>query len=368
MSNTAKFSIGLVLDMLTYARPMGSAAESVFCEKFLAPLPGAYRDTFGNWHVTIGKAPILWSAHTDTVHHTGGRQTIDYNADTGLVKLSKRSKVLASCLGADDTAGCAMLVCMIRAGIEGRYVFHYGEEKGSHGSTSLAQNHEEWLGECSAAIAFDRKGYTDVITHQFGRCCSDTFAASLAALLGMNYAPSDQGVFTDTSNYTEAIGECTNLSVGYFKAHSDRENLDLAHLSKLFDAVCCADFSKLVYERKPGEIDPDDYARWSNYAGFDWTHYYAHGGSSFDTTTRKTITHGHIVDMSTWRSGGNMKAIEACIACDCPFNPMQSTATDWRNFCTQGCENAWNASYLDRSYARAQAEIQRALRDAKEKK
>src|ERR1019366_6093943 len=83
--------LGTLLDMLTYCRPAGSGAESAFIARFVATLPGAVVDPFGNWHVIIGTSPILWSCHTDTVHDTSGRQTVHVAAD-GVVGLSRRSR------------------------------------------------------------------------------------------------------------------------------------------------------------------------------------------------------------------------------------------------------------------------------------
>ncbi len=252
-----------LLDMLTYCRPAGSSADNAFREAFIKPTPGAYVDRFDNYHVTIGDAPrVLFSCHTDTVHRQSGRQTVHYDPTTGVITLSKRSRKHSNCLGADDTAGCFVMLELIAAGIPGRYVFHYGEECGADGSRSLALHHESWLQETPIAIAFDRRGRHDVITHQSaGRCCSDAFAQSLANQLtdrGLPYAPSDHGIFTDTANYTDAIGECTNLSVGYADEHRSSESLSVPHVFALIDALLTVDYGALVVQRKPGEWDDDD--------------------------------------------------------------------------------------------------------------
>ena len=73
-----------------------------------------------------------------------------------------------NCLGADDTAGVWLALELIRRQIAGRYVFHFGEERGGIGSGMLAHRHPDWLAECQMAIALDRAGYDEVITHQGG--------------------------------------------------------------------------------------------------------------------------------------------------------------------------------------------------------
>jgi hypothetical protein len=64
-------------------------------------------------------------------------------------------------------------------------------------------------------------------------------------------------VFTDTANYTRLIGECTNLSVGYFRQHGPTEHTSLAFAYRLRNALVAGDWTKLDFERKPGEKDPD---------------------------------------------------------------------------------------------------------------
>jgi hypothetical protein len=76
-------------------------------------------------------------------------------------------------------------------------------------------------------------------------------------LLGGAFKPCDSGVFTDTANYVDVIGECTNLSVGYFRQHGPMEHTNLSFAASLRDALVSADWAKLVFERKPGEEDPD---------------------------------------------------------------------------------------------------------------
>lgn len=232
-------SLSIFRDMISYCRPHGSTSELEFITRFIATLPGAYTDEYGNWHVcTDPNSTTLWSAHTDTVHRKPGRQTlhIDYKAMT--LQLSKRSRRTSNCLGADDTTGCYLLREMILANVPGYYIFHYGEECGGIGSRALASHYAEWLKRFACAIALDRCGTQDIITHQgVGRTASDPFALSLAYALGMDYKPCSSGIYTDTAEYEEIIPECSNVSIGYSHAHSNREVQDLLHLDRLRTAL-----------------------------------------------------------------------------------------------------------------------------------
>lgn len=254
--------IQTLADMHTYCRPAGSATEREFCARYIAPLPGAYQDTFGNWHVQVGDAPVLWSAHTDTVHWNDGRQRVAIDKN-GRLRLHRKERRKRACLGCDDTVGVFILIEMVKVGIPGRYVFHYGEEVGCIGSSALALRHADWLQSFDMAIAFDRGGTRDVITHQLGqRAASDAFGAALAAQLnadpacGLSFVLSDRGVYTDTNEYAELIPECTNLSVGYEHAHSSAECVDINHVLCLLAALCGIDTAQLPIERDPSVIEP----------------------------------------------------------------------------------------------------------------
>jgi hypothetical protein len=247
-----------LLEMLTYKRPGGSKTERAFIERYIAPL-GATPDRYGNYWLSVGPNPtLLFSSHTDTVHHDEGFQKVlvdgDGIATAEIYPNGVRGKKLTNCLGADCTTGVWLMMEMIRAGVEGVYVFHREEESGGNGSLHVAKHEPERLEGIRAAIAFDRKGYGSIITHQmYGRCCSEAFAETLSDAIGLDMISDDGGTFTDTANYTHLIGECTNISVGYFGQHGPAEAQDLNFALQLRDALICADFSNLLFEREPSE-------------------------------------------------------------------------------------------------------------------
>jgi hypothetical protein len=283
-------------DMLTYRRVSGSRTEGKFIRRYIQPL-GAKPDTFGNYILRVGDSPILFSSHTDSVHKTAGRQRLLYKDGILTVKHSKPVKApkaktvtytykdttgktvtrsyqsFAStnnqCLGADDAVGCWMMCEMVKAGVPGLYVWHRQEESGGVGSSYIADNHRSLLTGIKAAIAFDRRGTTDVITHQAGgRCASNVFAQSLASQLPGAFSPSSHGIFTDTANYTDIIGECTNISVGYEDEHTSRESLDLGHALRVRNAMVEFDAGRLEFQRIPGSGKHDygdDDCRWGMY-------------------------------------------------------------------------------------------------------
>jgi hypothetical protein len=250
-----------LLAMLAMRRPAWSKTERNFIYRYLRPL-GLQEDELGNLYKRIGDAPVLWSSHTDTVHTHGGTQLL--RLSNGIISQSDKS---SNCLGADCTAGVWLMMQMIRANRPGLYVFHRAEEVGGKGSEFIAKNRPDILEGIKYAIAFDRRGHGSIITHQWGgRCCSEAFSVSLSKALGMSHDSDSGGSFTDTANYIDLIGECSNLSVGYMNEHTKRETLDFDYLDTLRAALLKLDASTLVQERQPGDIDPadweDDVTRW----------------------------------------------------------------------------------------------------------
>lgn len=246
-----------LIEILTWCRGAGTASESQFVRERIASIDGMTADGYGNYHLTIGDKPkIMWSCHTDTVTRKVGRQNVKwYNG--GILALHNPQN--GQCLGADDGAGLWIMLELIKAGKEGHYVFHREEEIGGQGSLWLSRdgNWAKFLpSSIQATIAMDRCGTEDIITHQmYQRTASDAFAESLAAQLPTGMRADDSGVFTDTANYVDIIGECTNLAVGYERNHGPNEILDTIHLQKLRDALVVLDPEKLTYSRNPGEYE-----------------------------------------------------------------------------------------------------------------
>lgn len=295
-----KTGLALLLEMLTYKRPAGSITEQLFIDRFIVPT-GATPDDFGNYWLEVGDSNVLFSSHTDTVHHSDGFQTVMIGdgiisveakrvprprtekekavalkkfEETGVMPASP-TELTTNCLGADCTTGVWLMIEMIRAGVPGRYVFHREEEIGGNGSQWVARN-SYMLAGIDYAIALDRKGYRSVITEQMtGPCCSQDFVDSLAAIMPiMEWEADATGTFTDTAHYIDFIPECTNLSVGYFNQHGPTETQDADFAVLLLDQLIQADWSKLkVGERHRSPAPWDDWSpSKTSMVDFIWEH------------------------------------------------------------------------------------------------
>lgn len=248
---------------LSVKRPHGGKGVTMFEQWLYDHIPAEFDKFFdgcGNLHVDARKAPehrTLFVAHIDTVHRADGANKIR--------KAHNMWYADGDPLGADDGAGCAMLMHLLCSGVPGYYIFTQGEECGGIGAKFVADNSVDLLKQFDRAIAFDRRGIDSVITHQgWGRCSSDTFADALATALNASndslmYLPDDTGVYTDTAEFTEVIPECTNISVGYYSEHTANERLDIAHYIALSQAVLAIDWDSLPTERDPSAPDPVGY-------------------------------------------------------------------------------------------------------------
>lgn len=252
---------------LSMKRPGGSVGERMFTDWLHTNLPrlphiAVSYDAVGNLHVDARQdllSRTLFVAHMDTVHR-----------ETGPNKIRKTQGMWyadGAPLGADDGAGCALLMHLLHAQVPGYYIFTVSEEKGGIGAKYLADHSKELLAQFDRAIAFDRRGIDSVITHQgWGRCCSDDFAAGLAAALCADdvlmYLGDDTGVYTDTAEFVDIIPECTNVSCGYFDEHSDRETLDLHHFKALAAAVVRIKWDELPTVRDPAVVEEKEMTDW----------------------------------------------------------------------------------------------------------
>lgn len=245
--------------ILSTPRGYNSVTEHEFLLYLKNQLVNSEWDAYGNLWVSLGDSTTLFTCHTDTVHKQV--TPIKTELDKGGI-ITSGSKCP---LGADDGAGIWLLMEMIEAGVPGTYVFYRGEEQGCIGSNSSATKEPDKYSKFKRAIAFDRKGISDVITHQlFARCCSEVFAIALSNQLNKHthqeglFEPSSKGVFTDTSSLTHLVPECTNISCGYYLEHTPAEKLDFNFLVRLRDAVISVDWESLPTVRIPEIQIKDD--------------------------------------------------------------------------------------------------------------
>lgn len=262
--------------LLSTKRPHGSETNKRITEWLRTQLPYelqrcAFYDGAGNLHVdnrSLASHKTLFVAHVDTVHRSEGKNKIR--------KTKTHWHAKGDVLGADDGAGVALLFHLIWSNVAGYYIFTQGEERGGVGARYLSEKHQDLLKQFDRAIAFDRRGIDSVITHQgWGRCCSDEFGTALAdALMGecehLMMLNDDTGVYTDTAEFVDVIPECTNISVGYDREHTQAESLNLVYYQHLSSAVVQVAWDDLPVSRDP-TVQESKYDTYS--AGSWWQEY-----------------------------------------------------------------------------------------------
>jgi len=260
-----------LIEILSWKRGHDTAGEHGFRQWLIKQLPKeAVEDDIGNIHYEAGKGKrTLFSCHVDTVHQEPlvEKQQVLYDANYDELLIGKNDE----CLGADDGAGIWIMLQLIRAKVPGYYIFHRGEECGGIGANWIVKNKgKEFLTRFYRAIAFDRRGTTDIITHQGTRTASNKFAQALADMLNKNtafkFAPCPNGTFTDTKIYAPYIPECTNISVGYNQQHGSNESQRLGFLVDLTEKLKVLSWETLPVERDPLKDNESAYKR----SGLTW--------------------------------------------------------------------------------------------------
>lgn len=242
-----------------------SLGEAEFVAWFSNEFKPSLIDEAGNLHFDRrnGQSRTIFTAHSDSV-------SLNLARENKVLDDGRFWRASGDVLGADDGAGVALIAHMLYTGVSGYFILFRAEEVGGAGSKWLASEMPDLLTQFDRAIAFDRAGYYDVITHQAGvRCCSDEFADALAQQLsfedsGLMFMPSDGGVYTDTAEFTSLIPCCTNISVGYFQQHSTNEHQDVEFLRSLAEVLCLVNWEGLPTSRDPAEKE-DLWAGWAQY-------------------------------------------------------------------------------------------------------
>lgn len=249
--------------LLSLRRPYGSVEEEIagdLVHKYVhdaAPDIVWDKDTHGNMWAQVGEDNgVVFTAHLDTVHRTPGTQELFIlDLDQGMF-IGAEHEGKETVLGADDAAGIYLMTEMMKAGVQGKYMFFIGEECGGIGSSAFVQDNPDF--SANIVVSFDRRGTGSVITHQGGwETCSAQFGAALAKTLNQNgagklaYRTDDGGLYTDSREFAEIVPECTNISVGYFHEHTAKETLNLTHLLNLRDALLKIEWGKLPVHRVP---------------------------------------------------------------------------------------------------------------------
>lgn len=234
-------------------------------------------DALGNARLSIPEADGSESktgfcAHMDDVSRVVRRTGATQYVEEGVRKVRSDGK---SCLGADDKAGMSVLLYMIEQKVPGVYHLFVEEESGMIGSQAAAER--GWGKGLNFMVAFDRRGTSDIITHQCGeRTCSDAFAAAFAEHArnhGLDLKGDPGGSFTDSYAFASVVHECTNIAIGYMMPHGNGETQNLDHLDAVAQASASFPWKDFAPVREASSVPTRDekraYRSYTSYAPDD---------------------------------------------------------------------------------------------------
>lgn len=293
-----------LLAILSTCRKADGQAEKYIIAEYLDSIPGMQSDDYGNRFLRVGApdCPMAFSSHTDSVHYMDGVQQIAF--DGREISLAKTSK--ANCLGADCGVGLWIMRRMILADVPGLYLFHRDEESGMQGSTHIVTHNPSLVAGVKALIAFDRRGFNSIITHQMSeRTASDVFGETLAHELNRNiafghYELDNGGSYTDSYAYRRIISECTNIGVGYLGQHGKSETQCMRHALQLLDAMTNLDYESLIFDRDENEMEFETWNYRERAAYYNGTTYgTAYGTTVYGADDVPPYSDGYIDDLGT---------------------------------------------------------------------
>lgn len=212
-------------------------------------------DQFGNIFIGFNKQskglPIL-VAHTDNV--------LGENKEPVFDLAKRRLKGVKDGIGFDDKAGIIGIITLWHYFKEQKFriIFPANEEVGGVGSENMDTS---WYNDAKWVLELDRRGNKDFIQNSGEtRLCSDEFAQKF---VNMGFKK-EQGTFTDV-NVMKPNAEninMANLSIGYYKPHTDEEYLDTVEFEKILGKV--AQFIEADYEFADDIPDIKTEYDWSN--------------------------------------------------------------------------------------------------------
>lgn len=188
-----------------------------------------------------GSLPVMLVAHLDTVWEEVKDKIILYDSEQQLMWSPYG-------LGADDRAGVAAIMKILKTDLRPSVLFTCGEEQGGIGAAEFVMDYPI-LPNVDFILELDRQGTRDAVYY---RCDNPQFEQFISSF-GFTTA---KGIFSDISIICPFTGIAgVNLSIGYIDEHSPFEMLFVdvmyATIDKVMNILESAQFVKYKYiERK----------------------------------------------------------------------------------------------------------------------
>ena len=174
-----------------------------------------------NFLYAQGDIPVLITSHTDTVHKKLPSR-VYYDRKEGVMWAPEG-------LGADDRAGVAAILEILKRGYKPHVLFCDYEESGLIGARDAIQLLD--TPEVNVLVDLDRRGSRDYVTYTSNSDEANEYFEKFG-FIKANGSVSDLSVLMPEWEIAGA-----NLSVGYMRAHSTSETLHLKHWLNTVDKL-----------------------------------------------------------------------------------------------------------------------------------
>jgi len=223
----------LLMDIFHISAPsLEEKKMSYFIQDFLNKNKIKYtEDSYGNIFSIdkIGK-PLL-AAHMDTVQGTRDVILSDF------IRLKNDIISGIGVIGADDKNGIFIILELLKEMEDNfNFAFFVEEEIGLNGSSFFVKKHGKYLEKnILYGIVLDRKGSSDIL------CTSNNYGTFEFEIeletVGDDFGYiSNVGILSDADNLSDYIS-CTNLSVGYYNAHTKYEYTIVSEIENTLNYV-----------------------------------------------------------------------------------------------------------------------------------
>lgn len=179
-----------------------------------------------------GDLPVLLVAHIDTYFDMPAPQPQDFTAHNGMILRTKYDYNSHRNAGFDDRAGIAMIYYIIKHGYIPSILLCNQEEIGCWGAVEFIKNHT--IKDCpfKFLIELDRSGEKDAVYYD---CANESFKKFINDY-GFEEA---SGSYTDIAVLAPMLQlAAVNLSVGYYKEHTEEELVCIPHWHSTAQKVC----------------------------------------------------------------------------------------------------------------------------------
>lgn len=322
---------------------------SDYVKEFLTSIGAIFEvDSYGNiYYLDHENAPLL-SAHMDTV-----RKDSDFVVGAFLTEDEDEKIFSGGILGGDDKCGVYIILKALKEGKKVNFIFSRDEEIGCLGIKALLKPNytenkvlaDKIRNNCLWCLVLDRRGNSDIICtkNAYGTLDFEKALEKMSEAGNFGYKAA-QGLSSDANTIREFVSTA-NISVGYYKPHSEEEYIVKADLQKAYDyTIYLIDNLKDKFKPTAGYYSGSGYGYGNYYNGY----YGGYMGKASKTLKNKAnkskgvqqryYNYGYDDDYDwgyygyDYGYGYNAKKDDGVKKCECAFCGDEGPESDMQDF------------------------------------